>query len=216
MGPQASDTLLNLLQAVENLDRGQIYEPRTFLGLDYRTRVQLQNQTAALTLDYSASELSPPLQPVEDDQLSRNDVTLTQTGGSSFTVTLPSGTMSTQDPPDGIGDYAYPLTVNAYTAAQLPACAGWIVTAGTVDEYRYPVIPVNLARSELANLFAAVAELDVGQYVQITNPPSFVDSAANDLLAWGFTETLGPFGIWTIAVNGVPGTPYQGGNLPTW
>ena len=37
MGAQAIDTLGNLLQACEDADRGQIFEPRQALALGYRT-----------------------------------------------------------------------------------------------------------------------------------------------------------------------------------
>ena len=66
MGAQAIDTLANLLQACEDADRGQIFEPRETLALAYRTRASMQNQQAGITLDYTAAVLASPVQETED------------------------------------------------------------------------------------------------------------------------------------------------------
>ena len=89
MGAQAIDTLGNLLQACEDADRGQIFEPRQALALGYRTLASMYSQSPALTLDYSASEPGGAdgnpddsgLDPTYDDLLSRNDWTLTRSAG---------------------------------------------------------------------------------------------------------------------------------------
>jgi hypothetical protein len=216
MGAQADDTLINLFQGIEDFDRGQLYEPRDSFGLTYRTRVNLQNQAAGLTLDYSAAQLADSLHPVIDDQRTRNDVTVTRTNASSARQTLMSGTMSTNDPPNGVGDYTYSLTVPAFADTQLSNLALWIMDVGTVDEYRYPVVTINLARTEVENLMNQIATVDVGDFFKITNPPSFLTPSVIKQLAYGFTETLGPFGIWEIKLNAVPESVYEGGGLVTW
>ena len=37
-------------------------------------------------------------------------------------------------PPNGIGDYTYALTVQAYADTQLANLVAWMLTVGTVDE----------------------------------------------------------------------------------
>jgi hypothetical protein len=56
MGAQAIDTLMNLMQACEDADRGQILEARQALAVGYRTLASMYSQAAGLTLDYTASE----------------------------------------------------------------------------------------------------------------------------------------------------------------
>ena len=68
--------------------RGLLYEPRNQFGLAYRTRKSMQNQAAALNASYTAAQLSPPLVPGYDDQLTRNDVTVTPHADGLATVTV--------------------------------------------------------------------------------------------------------------------------------
>jgi hypothetical protein len=215
MGPQQNDTLVNVLQSCEDMDRGQLYEPRDSFGIAYRTRVSMLGQSPALFLDYTAAELAESLHPVSDDQFTRNDITLTRNNGSSATAALTSGAMSTADPPNGVGDYAYSLTVQAFSDSQLANLAAWMLTVGTVDDDRYPVITVNLARPAVVALFATIATIDIGDFIQITNPPTWLTSMPISQLAWGVTETLNAF-VWKVDFNAVPESPYSEGNPPTW
>lgn len=215
MGPQANDTFANLMQSVEDLDQGQLFEPRDQLGLGYRTRVSMLNQNPALIIDYAAGMLAGKLKPVVDDQLTRNDITLTRTGGSSATAILDSGPMSVLDPPDGVGDYSYSLTVAAHQDSQLANLIAWLLARGTVDEYRYPVVTINLARAAAAPIFADTANLDIADLFEIVNAPAFLTNAVINELAFGFTETLNKW-KWTIDVNAVPESPYNQASPPTW
>jgi hypothetical protein len=215
MGPQQDDTFTNVLQSCEDVDRGHLFESRDSFGLSYRTRVNMQGQNPVLTLDYSAGQLAAGLQPADDDQFTRNDITLTRDKGSSATAVLTSGQMSTAAPPNGVGDYTYTLTVYAYSDSQLANLAAWMLTVGTVAGERYPVLPLNLARPEVAALMAVIAGVDAGDYVQITNMPSFVTAMPVSQLAWGFTERLNAY-VWEIDINAVPESPYSEGNPPSW
>lgn len=211
MGPQPNDTLVNVLQSVENVDCGLLYETRDNFGLSYRTRVDMQNQLVKLPLDYSAAEIGisgTSLQPTYDDQYIRNDVTVSRTGGSSARVADESGSMSVSQPPNGVGDYTYSRTVNAFADSQLSNEASWLLSLGTIDDERYPQIPIDLSRTELANLLDVAAELNIGDFVQVTNMPSFMGETSTSQLAWGMSEVLNAF-IWQIVINAVPEVPYE-------
>lgn len=229
MGPQGIDTLGNLLQEVETADRGLIYEPRQCLALGYRTLASMLNQSPAVTLSYTASEpggadgnpSDSGLDPTYDDLLTRNDWTLTRgnSGTSSVTgatvqVQLDDGSaMSISAPtasPPGVGDYADTKTVNVQADSQLNDVAGWMVHVGTVDEARWPQIPVNLARSEIIgnSLYYPVADADVGDCVQVTSVPDVVLFDPVKQLVYGTTEALGGM-HHVIAWNEVPESPYE-------
>jgi hypothetical protein len=45
--------------------------------------------------------------------------------------------------------------------------------------------------------------------MQVTGTPDWVPPSPVKQICAGFTETLGPFAIWTIGVNGVPESPYE-------
>jgi len=215
MGPQLDAKLTDLLQEIEDADRGQLSEPRDFFGLRYRTRVSMQNQAPDLALDYAQRQLSGALEPAVDDSLTRNDVTVSRPGGASVQIALESGALSVLDPPAGVGSYTFALTANVSADGQLSPLAQWILSLGTVDEYRYPVITLNLASPGVAALFASVPVADAGDFVQIANPPAWLPAGPVEQLALGFTETLGAY-EWIIDFNLVPESPYEGIGLPAW
>ena len=218
MGAQAIDTLGNLLQACEDADRGQIFEPRQALAIGYRTLASMYSQAPKLTLDYSAAEPggadgSPDdsgLDPTYDDLLTRNDWTLTRSAGSgadggTYQFQLNDGSEMSIT---GVGDYADTKSVNVLSDAQLPNVAGWMVHAGTVDEARWPVIPVNLARAEMASLYYTALDTDIGDHVQIVNAPDLVVYDPVDQIAFQVTEKLGGF-HYVMEFNAVPELPYE-------
>jgi len=116
--------------------------------------------------------------------------------------------MSVSNPPAGAGDYQQQYTVNVASDSQLPSVAGWIVNVGTSPEERYPAIPLNLARSALTSLIFAIQNVELGDYVQITGPPSYLTPDVIRQLAIGTSEQLGGF-FWRIAWNGAPEAPYE-------
>lgn len=210
MGAQGIKTLLDLLRECEDADMGVLYEPRDFLGLAYRTRKSLLSQAdlggVSLALDYSAADLSS-IEPTDDDQNTRNDITVTRSGGSSANEAEMSGPLSV----GRVGRYDSAVTVNIYSDLTLADQASWRLHLGTVDESRYPALGMELARANFAsdaNLTAAARALDVGGKVTVDNPPAWLPPDQIQQLAIGFREVLQAF-MHTITVNCVPETPYQ-------
>jgi hypothetical protein len=221
MGAQSPDTLQNLLQECEDADKGMIYEPRQALALGYRTQASILNQAPALTLDYPSHHIGDGTSaawgpPTDDDQYTCNDMTVTRASaavtGSSFQLTLNDGSpMSISAPPDGVGDYSNTASQNLADDDQLPDAASWLVHLGTVNEERYPVLPLNLARSALSSLFFPIQNVNLGDYVQVTNPPTptLAPDPVKQLVTQA-TEQVGGF-AWAIAWNCVPESPYETG-----
>lgn len=209
MGPQLPEELVKLLRDAADADGGVLYEPRDFLGLAYRTRASLYNQAAAMTLDYSAGHLSA-IEPTDDDQHIRNDVTIKRTDGSSARAVKEAGPLSIQAPPGGVGRYDEEVTLNLASDGVLADQASWRVHLGTVDETRYPMLGVSLARQPFVDsppLAAAARALDVGDRLVVDNPPSWLPPAAISQLAQGFTEVLSNF-EHRIDVNCAPESPW--------
>ncbi|WP_432010194.1 hypothetical protein [Streptomyces cucumeris] len=214
MGGQSRLKPLELIQEAAAADEGVLYENLAVFGLGYRTRASLYNQAPALTLSYSGHELSDVPTPVDDDQLTRNRVTVSLPTSEVAVQSLDTGPMSTQDPPAGIGVYGSDVTLNLVDSSTLADQAAWRLHLGTVDEARYPQISVNLAHPALASnppLRAAVLGLRQGDRLAITNPPPWIPDSISQI-ALGLSETIDHF-EHRIAFNCAPESPYRVGYL---
>ncbi|MDX2623859.1 hypothetical protein PV356_30850 [Streptomyces sp. WI03-5b] len=211
MGPQRPGTLLSLIEEAAATDGGILYETRDALALVYRDRTTLYNQRVALALDYTApGEVPPPLEPDEDDQLLRNDVTVTRRGGSAGRAVRESGPLSVQPPPAGVGTYDEAVTLSLYSDAQPQPIAEWRVHLGTWDEARYPTITVWLHAAP--HLVSQVLAMDIGDRLQISNPPPWLPPGVIDQHMRGYTERIGAV-EWSLAMNCAPAGPWTVGVL---
>jgi hypothetical protein len=209
LGPQRSNTLVALMQEAAATDHGILVEARDSASLAYRSRAQLYNQPVAATLNYTTKgNVAPPLEPVDDDQQVRNDVTVTRTGGSWGRYQQLTGPLSVNAPPNGVGRYPDAPSLSLYADTQAVQHASWLVHLGTVDEARYPVVNVRLQAA--TSLIEAVAALDSGSRLQITNPSSKFPPGTIDLLVQGYTEVLAQY-AWEVQFNCTPASPYTVG-----
>lgn len=210
MGVQRQDTLVNLLFACVDADQGRLYEPRDAFGLAYRTGASLDNQTP-VALDYAANHIFGMFQPVEDDQLLVNDVTVKRTNGSSTRVEVTTGPLSTQDPPNGVGTYDIAPELNLSTDLQTGPLANWLASLGTWDEARFPTVTVEMAAPDVVadGLLATVPSLDIGDTLSVANPPSWLPPEAIGLLIEGTTEYVGNGMDWSLTFNTVPSGPFD-------
>ncbi|MEU9285961.1 hypothetical protein AB0D57_14855 [Streptomyces sp. NPDC048275] len=206
VGPQRPAALLDLLQEAADADGGVFYEPRDTDAVAYRTRAGLYNQTPALALDYLAQgEVAPPLEPVDDDQMTRNDVTVTRDGGSSARAIQTVGPLSVNPPPAGVGIYDESLTLNVFDDVQTEPIAYWRMHLGTWDEARYPSVHVDLAAAP--HLIDEATAIDIGDRLTIANLPAWLPPGGADLINRGYAETIGTYD-WDITFNCTPAGPW--------
>lgn len=208
LGPQPVSTLLEIAREVETADHGILFETRDLFRLAYRDRWSLINQPVLTSVTYL--DLAPGLLPVDDDQLVVNDVTVNRTNGSSARSTIDTGTLSTQDPPDGVGVYAASHTLNIETDDRLKHHASWLTHIGTTDEARFPSIAVDLAGTP--SIIEEVSTLDIGSRFQITDTPTKLPPGDIDVLVRGYEESFSQF-AWEIKFICVPASPYITGVL---
>jgi len=209
LGPQLPRTLVDLLREAALADDGILYEPRDFLGLAYRPRRSMYSQGSALDLDYATNDLSG-IEPVDDDQHVRNDITVNRAGGSSARAVKTTGPLSVPAPPGGVGKYDEELTLSLFTDSRTADQAGWRVHRGTVDEARYPTLLLDLARPVFtsdAALTLAAQDLETGDRLAVANPPAWLPPDEISQLAQGFTELLSNFNH-KIGVNCAPESPW--------
>ncbi len=206
MGAQRPLSIADLLAECESADMGQLFESRDQLGLAYRTRDSRQYQYNPLALAYG--DLAE-LVPVEDDQSTRNDVTVTRSEGSSARATVDTGPLSTQAPPSGVGRYAESVEINLQSDSQLADQAQWRATTGTVDEARYPNIRVGLERpafSSSATKTDAAVAADHGDLITVTGLPAWLPPDTVRQHTIGQSETIGVYELG-ISFVCVPATP---------
>lgn len=211
MGTQGVATLLDLIKEAAAADLGVLYETTSALGLGYRARTSLYNQDAALALDYAAKHLFGELVPVDDDLYTRNDRTVTRTGGSSARAVLETGPLSVLAPPNGVGRYDDQTTLNVRADTQLADQAWWRLHLGTVDEARYPQITVHLMRQvfrESTTLRPNTLDLRPGDRVTITNLPAWLPPDDASQLVVGWSEQIDKF-EHVITLNTVPESPWR-------
>lgn len=211
LGPQRSGTLLELVRQAADADGGILYEPRGFIGLAYRTRQSRQNQAADATLTYTTpGHIAEPFEPVDDDQATRNDITVTRIGGASARAERTTGPLSTQPPPAGVGRYDESVELSLWRDSQAADAAGWRLHIGTWDEARYPQVTTYL-EAHPADI-PAVAALDCGERIRLTALPAWLPPGPTDIGVEGYSETLEPF-AWRLTFNASPAGPYRVADL---
>ncbi|MCX4540503.1 hypothetical protein [Streptomyces sp. NBC_01565] len=203
MGPQRPNTLLTLLGEVEAADGGILSEATDFVGLTYRGRPALYNQTPRLTIPYG--QLAPSLELTDDDRHIRNDRTVSRVGGSSARAVQTTGALSTAAPPAGVGIYDDSQTVNVGTDAQCADVAGWLLRLGTWDEPRVPKVRLYVHKDP--SLVQAITSLTVGDVIRITDLPSWLPPGPLDLIVEGWDEKILPLS-WEITLNCSPAGPW--------
>lgn len=171
MGPQLLVTLTDLLEEIPLADMGLLGDRRDALGHALRTRDSLYNQQPALVIDYAAGVIAGSFQPTDDDQATRNEVTVERLRGSKYTLTEETGPLSVQDPPDGVGVYDYSETVSIAADAQLPDQTGWRLHLGTIDEPRFPNVTVELHADRTSLMAEEIQAVDEGDLIRIVNMP---------------------------------------------
>jgi hypothetical protein len=208
MGAQRPATLLEQLEQCEQADGGILIEDRSRLGLRYRTRASLYNQTPKLTLSYGSKGLGA-LEPVDDDSNLRNDVTVERVGGSSGRAELTSGRLSVLDPPNGVGRYDDSITLNLHTDDQTEPMAHWLMHLGTVDEARYPVLTIRLHRAP--ELIPTVLDMTEGDLIRIVDLPDFLPPGPVDLIVQGLDPERIGVRTWEVSFVCAPGSPWRVG-----
>lgn len=201
MGWQSRSGLLDSLRECETTDGGILYEARDGLEVYYRCRDDIMAGAATLVLDYSSKHITH-WDPVDDDQILTNIVTVTRDGGSSFTAIDTSGPLGTAT----VGEYDSSVTVNTWFDLYLEDIATWRLSQGTVDKMRFPTVQVSLHRAPFvadAALRNSAADVSIGERIQIAHPPSFLVPDTIDLLVVGIKERLTQF-TWDISYVCLP------------
>lgn len=104
------------------------------------------------------------------------------------------GSLSTDDPPDGVGRYSTSVDLSLEGDDQLPDQAQWRLNLGTVNEARFPSVKVHLYSNEFDDaLRASALAVDVGARLVINDPSADLPPEAVDQLVIGYSEEFDQF-----------------------
>lgn len=194
MGAQAPGQILDMLRQIVDAEQGMVFEDRDG-DLHLRLRSELYAQSTQMTLSYAARRYAG-IEPVDDDQSLVNRMTATRPGGASATYES-AGCYA----PSRIGVYADEAEYDVDSDAVLPYYAQWRVGLGTVEEFRYLGLAVDLHRhTDLIDTWLGV---DIGDLIQLTALPTDVSYNPVPVLLAGAVEYLDTR-RWTITINTVP------------
>ncbi|MFD0772660.1 hypothetical protein ACFQZ2_01845, partial [Streptomonospora algeriensis] len=205
LGPQpASASFLDTMEECEAADLGALSEQRDQLGLAYRARTALYNQDPALVLTYTSGEITPPVEPTDDDQQSRNDVTVEREEGSSARAVDEDGPMGVRR----IGRYDTSVELNLEGDDQLASQAAWRLHLGTINELRVPTLTLNLANPRMRAHHATIMGLETGDRIRVTDPPEWPGGTTLDLIVQGYEERLRLY-QWEVTLTCTPASAWD-------
>jgi hypothetical protein len=202
MGAPTLSTLLSQVREIETAEQGIAYD-EVDGSLALLLRERRFNQTVALTLDVSQHQVAWPIEPADNDQQIRNDVTSSRPGS---TVGYRHQDTTSANSVSRIGFYSTTRSVNLSSDEDLRFDAEFAVALGTIDEIRYPTIPIDLTRSP--SLISSWLNTNVGNRLQITHAPSTLTPDTIDLIVEGYTERFDTE-HWTAVLNTSSARPWN-------
>lgn len=197
VGPQRIGTLLSNLQAAADADMGVLYERGS--GLGFRPLSARYSRDVLMSLSVAAGQISEPPEPINDDQRSRNDWTVSRDGGS-FARATDDEHIAAQ------GRYADSITINAGSDDVLPDHAGWRLYLGTRDALRWPGLVLDFARNP--DLLPYWRSRTFEPRIQVTTGLSQVVGSDPDVLAEGYSVNLWPHG-WQVTLDCSDARPWD-------
>ena len=202
MGEQNGTSMQSQLQQVEATEEGVLFDSKQG-HVQLLPRSLRRNHTVDLALDMAQHHVNWPFEPTFDRFLLKNDVTVSNPGGTSSRV------VGTGDAaPAVIGTYQDSVSVNTYLESDLDNHANFRLAMGiaNVSEGRLPQLVLNFARTPA--LADSWLNADVGSRVTVANMPSVLDPTPLDLIVDGYTETIDQT-VWTAALNCSPSTVWN-------
>lgn len=209
MGAQRGRSLLDLIRQCELADQGQVWDGRS-AGLSVTTRRYREEGNQRLVIDAGAGQLAPPFAPVDDDQRTRNRVTVSRDGGVTATAEQSTGANGTAR----IGVYDTAVSYAGSSDAFTAQLAAFLVSLGTVEGYRYPTVTLR-ARST-PTLMARALDLVPGDRVSIVNIPTALLSfpvGDVELIVEGIAHSIDA-SDWVITLRCSLGSPWFAAEVP--
>lgn len=203
MGMQRADTFLNLMDECADADDALMWDAHiTTPHLRYRSRGSMYSQPSELVLDFAAGHLSPPLQPVLDDRLTMNDVTVSRRDGGRWRSVERDGPLGV----DIVGAYTASEERNFSESVQTISMARWLLHRGTAEGLRLEQLTIDLTANPALAL--AAYGLRPGSFVTVTNLPTQLTPDDVKLLVVGLRYDFDEVNR-KVVLTCVPGEPFN-------
>lgn len=209
LGFQVTDTLLKNLREPVKVNRGGFfYESRDAYSFEYRTTPLIFNQEEILSIDFMEGGVLVDFVPIDDDQNTRNNVTVSRQKGGQLQLTQTEGPLSIEAPPVGVGTYSAAPSLMIPMDEHLERNANWELHLGTVDEYRYSV--VKLFPTETNVPLEKMFSIGVGTRIKITNASTSAARAFDtiDQIVVGFSWNLHVYKPF-LELTCIPASPFN-------
>jgi hypothetical protein len=201
MGPQPSGTGLEVLRDLEKTDGGVLHEYG--FGLGYQALSERYNAPVTFELDFDQRHIYGTPEPADDSQRFRNQWTIRSTN-TGFQRTYRDPDYSTAD---GLLDDGDSINDN-YDTNQLWIHAGHRVRRDSVDEDRWPRLPINLGGTP--DLIPGWLATPLGARITVANPPPEMAPDTIDAIVEGYTQRWDTVS-WVASLNTSPASIYQVG-----
>jgi hypothetical protein len=210
---QERQKLLELLQDSSDANFGYLLERRDALEIYHRGQSTLWAQGPVFELDFTDGVIGSPFKPVDDDKLTKNDVTVKGSRtGSPTRYVLEEGPLSVQDPPNGVGRYDDEYEYILDTNDGINSAAYMRLHLGTYNGVRYTRITLDLANKRVYAMLHKILRADIGDKIRLLNIPLDHGPGPVDVIIQGYSETIGPE-EWSITFNCIPGEPWTAGQV---
>lgn len=206
MGPQLIDTLRANMLDVQTADHGVLTD---HLGkISYRALQELYNLAPAITLTRTIRGQLGELAPVRDDTAKVNRVTVTRSGGGSYTAENAADILT-----KGLFEGSAPSDLNVALDTDLPSHAGWFLARGIATGYRYDELTLRMrtAGEYTPTLPGLATTLQLGDRIAITSLPPQAGKLSIERQVRGRRQTVLNRGMmtWDITYRMVPVEAYQ-------
>lgn len=205
VGPMSEGDFLARLREAVTADEAIAYELMDG-ALNFRGISNRYNRAVALALDYSRGHVGLSWAPVTDDQLKRNDWTVSRQGGASVRAVAAEVDTTSPRYNSAVPVYDDSTTVSAGNDGYLTWRAQWLVHLGTSQPLRYPVLVLDLVRNP--SLISQWVLTTIGSRITVSNVPSQLAPDVIHLHVVGYTETFSTTD-WKVQINCVAADPYD-------
>lgn len=218
MGYQDVDTPFSAMSSATVSEDGFLIDPLDSFGIELRTTRSMLGQAAHVTLSYTGDDLSGELRPQDDDSYILNDFTANRGGAGGARFRRTDGKLSVNAPPAGVSPYESGQSYSLAHEGQCVDLASWHVYRGTLDEERYTRIELALENLRIAaddDLAERILLIDVGDRVDITDTPDFLESDDIRQIVIGYEEWFDQF-QHAVKLNTLPERIYETAEYDAW
>lgn len=218
MGYQDVEPPFAVMSSAAVTEDGFLVDPLDAFGVELRTTRSLYGQAPHMTLSYTGNDLSGELSPQDDDSYIVNDFTANRGGAGGARFRRTDGRLSVDDPPNGVGEYDQSQSYSLAHEGQCVDLASWQVYKGTLDEERYTRIELALENLRVAAdsaLTERILTVDVGDRVDITDTPDFLESDDIRQIVIGYEEWFDNF-QHEVRLNTLPERIYEVAEYDAW